>query len=193
MHRQYLLTQLNAYYTRDKQERAMHAQTLAFVERSKNVFKNWNLAGHITGSAWVLDKDYCHVLLTHHKKLNQWFQLGGHSDGNPETFQVAQREALEESGLLDIDAPNEMIFDIDIHTILARKEAPEHWHYDIRFLFEADRHAPLQVSNESHALAWVALDRVSEKTNEPSIQRMVKKTLALKTTGQSKLLDNDSV
>jgi len=181
MHRQYLLTLLNAYYTLDKQERAMHAETIAFVERSKNVFKNWNPEGHITGSAWLLDKDHGHVLLTHHKKLNRWFQLGGHSDANPETFQVAQREAIEESGLRGIDAPNEMIFDIDIHTIPARKGEPEHLHYDIRFLFEADRHAPLQLSNESHALAWIALDNISEKTNDPSIMRMVKKTLYLKT------------
>jgi len=55
--------------------------------------------GHITGSAWLVNGAGTHVLLTHHRKLKMWLQLGGHSDGDPDTASVALREATEESGL----------------------------------------------------------------------------------------------
>jgi len=53
------------------------------------------------------------------------------------------------------------IFDCDVHAIPARKDEPEHWHYDVRFLFEADDSEPLVVSEESKELAWVALEEVA--------------------------------
>ena len=55
------------------------------------------------------------VLMTHHKKLNIWVQLGGHADGESDIAQVAMREAHEESGLDDLRLVTPEIFDIDIH------------------------------------------------------------------------------
>ena len=69
------------------------------------------------------------------------------------------------------------IFDIDIHTIPARGAEPEHLHYDVRFLLEADRTAPLTISAESRSLEWVAPDRIALLNPEESIARMVAKTL----------------
>jgi hypothetical protein len=73
------------------------------------------------------------------------------------------------------------IFDPDIHTIPARNNEPEHFHYDIRYAFQADRHAPLIVSSESRELAWVALDKIETLTTEESVLRMVRKTAQLRT------------
>jgi hypothetical protein len=65
---------------------------------------------------------------------------------------------------------------LDIHTIPARKDEPEHLHYDVRYAFQADRHAELIVSRESRQLAWVALNEIQSLTAEESILRMVRKT-----------------
>lgn len=62
---------------------------------------------------------------------------------------------------------------------MARKSEPEHFHYDVRFLFEANDAVPLVVSEESNDLAWVGLDEVAALNNERSMQRMVAKTLRL--------------
>jgi hypothetical protein len=66
-------------------------------------------------------------------------------------------------------------FDVDAHRIPARGEVPEHWHLDLRFLLEADPAEPL-VSDESHAVAWVALAEVARLSPSESMLRMVRKT-----------------
>ena len=48
------------------------------------------------------------------------------------------REAREESGLTRLRLVSPEIFDVDRHRIPARGAEPEHWHFDVRFLIEAD-------------------------------------------------------
>jgi len=108
--------------------------------------------------------------------LNKWLQPGGHAEGEENVLNVAVREAQEETGVKDFKVLQQDIFDLDIHPIPARKGFPDHLHYDIRFLFEADKNEKVIVSDESHDVAWVGLDQLSKLTqNNPSIMRMVEK------------------
>ncbi len=177
MRREYLLGLLQRYHTQDGDEAKMVAQTRAFIEEHEDCFERSCVPGHITGSAWVLDRSRRYVLLTHHRKLDRWFQLGGHSDGDPNTLEVARREAEEESGLTRVRPMGERIFDVDVHPIPARGEEPEHLHYDIRFLFEGDKEVPLVTSDESHEVAWVRLDKVADLNDDRSMARMVEKCM----------------
>ena len=147
-----------------------------FVTAHPDCFERSLAIGHVTGSAWVVDPERRHALLTHHRKLGKWLQPGGHADGDPDTLRVAQREAREESSLEQIRVVSEAIFDVDIHVIPARGAEPEHLHYDIRFLLEAGRGATLAPSSESQSLAWVALGAIAKLNPEESILRMVRKT-----------------
>lgn len=155
----------------------MTAETLAFVEQHRDCAERSLKIGHLTGSAWIVDAARKRTLLTHHRKLNRWLQLGGHADGELAPLAVALREAREESGLTRLKVVSESLFDVDRHRIPARGEEPEHWHYDLRFLVEADPEEPLQISSESHDLAWVELARVTDYSREESLARMVRKTL----------------
>ena len=74
-----------------------------FVHDNAKCFDRSNMPGHITGSALVLNQDLSKVLLTHHKKLGMWLQLGGHADGHHIAHEVAMTEALEESGLKGLE------------------------------------------------------------------------------------------
>jgi len=150
-----------------------------FVVTHANCFDRSLRIGHITGSAWIVDRGRTHALLTHHRKLNKWLQLGGHADGDPDILRVALREAREESNLDAIRPVSEDIFDVDIHVIPARGAEPEHLHYDVRFLLEADRGAPLTVSEESRSLAWAPIDEIGRLNPEESMARMVAKTRAI--------------
>ena len=116
------------------------------------------------------------MLLTHHRKLNIWVQLGGHSDGDSDSLSVALREATEESGLA-VEAVSERIFDIDCHQIPARKGEPAHLHYDVRFWLRA-RSTEFTVTEESHALRWLSADELEQVTSEESVMRMRAKWLA---------------
>lgn len=150
----------------------------SFVDANADCFSRELAVGHITGSAWVLDSTGTRALLTHHKKLDIWVQLGGHADGDPNVEQVAYREAIEESGLVGLQFVDEALFDIDIHEIPARGDEAAHYHYDCRFLFRAVDDDYI-VSDESHDLRWVPLDEMSSVTTEASITRMVDKTQKL--------------
>ena len=182
MHRDLLLSLLHVYEPADAIEHEMWARTYSFVMNHERCFERSLLAGHVTGSAWVVADDCHDVLLLHHRKLNKWFQPGGHCDGQSDVAAVARREVLEETGASLRSEPNDTllpIFDIDIHSIPARGSEPEHLHYDIRFLFRADRQAPLQPNSESRAVRWMALAEVPTYNASESILRMVRKTIAM--------------
>jgi len=134
--------------------------------------------GHITGSSWLVDTTGRRVLLTHHRKLNKWLQLGGHADGDGDVARVALREAEEESGLSDLIVEPE-IFDLDRHMIPARGNEPAHWHYDVRFVVRASRNDAFVVSSESHELAWRDIvDVAGDASLDESLRRMAIRWLA---------------
>lgn len=178
MHRTPVLQLLRAHADRtsDAHEAAMTALTLAFVAAEPDCLLRTCAPGHLTGSAWIVSLDRRRVLLTHHRKLDKWLQLGGHADGDGDLLAVAQREAGEESGLSAVRAVMPEIFDLDRHWIPPRRTDPGHYHYDLRFLFEADPRATLVVTHESKDLAWVEVDQVAVLNPEESMARMVRKT-----------------
>ena len=154
---------------------------LNFFDNHDDCFEKDNLPGHFTGSAWVISPDKNKILMTHHKKLNMWLQLGGHADGEKDLKSVAIKEAKEESGFNNFSILSEEIFDLDIHKIEPMSENPEHLHYDVRFLLEADPNEQnIIISEESHDVKWIHLDDVLEYNSEVSISRMVEKTKKLK-------------
>lgn len=158
------------------------------IESRPNCFDRTCRPGHITAAAWILSNDRGRVLLTHHRKLDRWLQLGGHADGQWQVEEVALREAREESGLsgfrLVLIDGVVMPFDVDVHEIPARY-APDgtlledaHEHHDIRFLMIAAGDA-IRVSEESHDVRWCTPDEVRALTDEESVLRMLRKALAL--------------
>ena len=189
MHRQLLRQLLQQHKPVDSQEQAMTQATIAFVKANPAAFDRSLLAGHITGSAWIVSPDRQQTLLIHHRKLDRWLQPGGHADGDPDVAAVALREAQEETGLSSlrlitpVGSPEKIgasppIFDVDIHTIPAHNEVPEHLHYDIRFLLEADPHEPLSTSAEVNSIRWFLLKMVKNYADSPSIFRLMQKIMA---------------
>jgi 8-oxo-dGTP pyrophosphatase MutT (NUDIX family) len=180
MNREQTLQLLDDHQPVDDHEARMLEQIKQFVRRYDNFSERAQAAGHLTGSAWVLDEDHTHALLTHHGKFNVWVQLGGHVEDDADMLSAALREASEESGLAHVTPLSDRIFDVDVHLIPANPKESAHFHYDIRFLFVADRSAPLIVSSESKDVAWVALEKIADLTQEESVLRMVRKTMALR-------------
>ena len=129
--------------------------------------------GHLTASAIVLDAEGRKVLLTHHRKLGRWLQLGGHCDGDADLARVALREATEESGIegLSIDPTP---IDVDVHAIPARKDEPEHLHLDTRFLVRAHAGAVARASDESLDLRWFDREEARAIETDDSVRRLLR-------------------
>jgi 8-oxo-dGTP pyrophosphatase MutT (NUDIX family) len=156
------LIQLIADYTAvNEQDLLIKGRFESFLKHGADCFLRDNqLDGHITGSAWLVDNSLRRVLLTHHRKLDRWLQLGGHADGECDALTVALKEAREESGIESISPYSAQILDLDIHVIPERGAEAEHLHYDVRFALVAES-TNFEVSHESNELAWVEIDSLS--------------------------------
>ncbi len=175
MHRKKLLDLIDQYQRHYPEERPCVTQFRQFVTAHTACFERSCVGGHVTGSAWMVNRANTHALLTHHRKLNRWLQLGGHADGHENILEVALREAREESGIADVVPVSPGIFDLDIHRIPARGDEPAHAHYDVRFAVQTVTTDHYIVSNESHALCWVEMACLSDITQESAMLRMQQK------------------
>ena len=178
MHRQELLGLLKRHETRFLDEAGFISRAVGFVEAHTDCFHRHLWPAHVTGSAWVVSPDRRHVLMMHHRKHDQWFQPGGHADGDADILRVALRETVEETGLESgqVRLLSSDVFDVDIHTIPAIGDEPQHEHIDIRFLVEIDDGLEVPGNDESHDLIWVDLFNVSHYNSNRSTYRMLEKT-----------------
>lgn len=144
----------------------------SFVHEHADCARRELQIGHLTGSAWLVSADGQRILLTHHRKLNRWLQLGGHADGDTNLAAVALREAEEESGLTDLSVEPD-IYDLDRHWIPERGNEPGHWHYDMRFVVRANGSEEFAISEESLALAWKDIVEIANDAEaDESLRRM---------------------
>ncbi len=139
-------------------------------------FQRSRLDGHFTGSAWLVSADGRRALLTHHRKLGRWLQLGGHADGERDLAAVALREAQEESGLSGLSLQAPVPFDLDRHWIPERGDVPGHWHYDVRYVVRTGGSEDFVVGEESLDLAWRDIDAIEHDADaDASLRRMARK------------------
>lgn len=153
---------------------AMVEQTRTFIEREPQCLERATVEGHITTSAVVVDHERRQVLLVHHRALGRWLQPGGHADGAPDLAASALREVVEETGLTSARLASRRPIDVDVHAIPARGEVPEHLHFDVRFLVEADPNEPLApAEGEVYAARWFTASQLAEVTTDDSVRRLV--------------------
>jgi 8-oxo-dGTP pyrophosphatase MutT (NUDIX family) len=183
MHRRPLLALLDGYLARHPEESGEIGRVRGLIEGRGDCFERRCLPGHITASSWIVSADGQRCLLTHHRKLGRWLQLGGHADGDPDAAAVALREAQEESGMQEFElvAPGDgcPVIDVDIHTIPPYGGEPEHAHHDVRFLLRARPGQSLAISQESTDLRWFEWDGMPREAFDDSLARLARKARAL--------------
>ncbi|HHP7241348.1 MAG TPA: NUDIX hydrolase [Cyclobacteriaceae bacterium] len=176
---------LNAYQTTFQVEKK-HLIRFKDLLKKQNPHARNTFPGHLTASAWVVNTKCDAVLLLLHTKLGRWLQPGGHADGELDLQKVSKKELVEETSVSSVVLLKGEIFDIDVHKIPANEKEPEHFHYDVRFLYQSTKN-DVQNNHESKMVKWVPISEVSDYVNdEQSIMRMVDKTLLmLKSNGQN--------
>jgi len=168
----------DAYARNHPGQARVAADFKALLDDTADPFVRDRLDGHFTASAWLVDRSCTRVLLTHHRKLGIWVQLGGHADGDRDLRAVALREAEEESGLVGLRVEPEM-FDLDRHWIPEHKGVRGHWHYDVRYVVHAGESEDFVVSAESHALAWRDITAIAnDRDADASLRRMARQWLS---------------
>ncbi|HEY3559210.1 MAG TPA: NUDIX domain-containing protein [Kribbella sp.] len=124
----------------------------------------------MTASALVVDSAGKNTLLTLHKTVGRWLQLGGHCEPGDNTLSgAALREATEESGLAGLTVSSDPL-QLSRHLLEAGGCAGA-YHLDVQFLVTATEDTEYVVSEESHDLAWFPLDALPPDT-DGSVQEL---------------------
>jgi len=131
-------------------------------------------AGHVTASALVVDPARERVLLTLHRKLRMWLQMGGHCEPEDVSIEAAAlREATEESGISGLTLLPGGPVRLDRHPI----PAPCHWHFDVQYAVLAPPEAEHTISDESLDVRWFPYGEVAAVADE-SVVRLLTATRA---------------
>ncbi|WP_112243925.1 NUDIX hydrolase [Kribbella monticola] len=130
---------------------------------------------HLTASALVLDQSGSRVLLTLHKTVGRWLQLGGHCEpGDTSLAGAALREATEESGLTGLVIGRQPL-------LLSRHELTAGgcrgaYHLDVQYLVKTTAGTEYVVSDESHDLSWFGVDALPDGVDQ-TVRDLVKSAL----------------
>ncbi|MCW2654731.1 MAG: putative hydrolase, nudix family protein [Mycobacterium sp.] len=160
---------LTGWQAPDFAQEALREAVLAFVLGRDDACKRECVPGHITASALVIDGTGTQVLLTLHRRLGRWIQLGGHCENSDRHIvAAAQREAIEESGVDDLEVDPDLIA-VHVHPITCSLGVPTR-HLDLQFLAYAPPDASIEASDESLDLRWWPRDALPENSDQALAQ-----------------------
>lgn len=118
---------------------------------------------HLTASCLVISPDGQQVLLTHHRRAQQWFQFGGHLEvADASLYAAATREGREESGIASL-TPEPVIVQLNRHALTGDFGRCQE-HLDVRFAAVVRSDARPTMSEESLDVAWWPTDALPEGT-----------------------------
>jgi 8-oxo-dGTP pyrophosphatase MutT (NUDIX family) len=146
----------------DEREARSIERFLAELARLERPYDEHADPVHVTGSAIVVSPRG--VVLHLHKRMQRWFQPGGHIDPGETPAEGALREAVEETGLPGLrhplDGPH--LVHVDAH------DGPKgHFHLDTRYLIVSPTtDDPTPPSGESPDCRWFSWDQAIAVADE---------------------------
>ena len=142
--------------------------------KSEDIIDWNNFNGHIVASGFVYDKSEKKFLVLYHNDMKMYLYPGGHiSEFDLNPLEAAKREVKEETGLFNLKllkiSDNELVpFDIDTHIISynERLNLPEHYHFDIRYLFEVENIKNVKIDEEElRDYKWISFEELKNESN----------------------------
>jgi len=162
--RQSAISMLTDWQAPDPAQDSLRHAVLAFVSGRTDACRRECVPGHVTASALVLDDSGTRVLLTLHRRLGRWVQLGGHCDeDDPDVVAAALREAAEESGVAGLRIAPELAA-VHVHPVVCSLGVPTR-HLDLQFVAHAPAGAQIAISDESEDLRWWPADALPGGTD----------------------------
>lgn len=170
--RDLLIGQLQAFIPFNEQEEKDRDFIIEFLKNNEDAFLRSNRVAHMTGTAWVVNRDRSKVLMVYHNIYNSWSWLGGHADGNTDLLEVTVKEVKEEAGIHNVQVVSPEIFSVEVLTVDGHEKRGEyvssHLHLNVTYLLEADSEETVHIkADENSGVAWFTPGEALQKSTEP--------------------------
>ncbi|MGI6484657.1 MAG: NUDIX hydrolase [Candidatus Dojkabacteria bacterium] len=177
-----LLKRIKNYPPYNPQEEQDKKVFLNYLISFNNCLVRENEFGHVSSSAFVLNKERTKVIMVYHNIYDSWGWVGGHADGDADLLNIAIKEAREETGLKNVKPIDEDIFILDILSVSGHKKREKyvssHVHLNITFLLEADEREALHIKeDENSGVKWVPINKIVEYSRENQMKKVYTKAI----------------
>ena len=157
-------------------------KTMLSLLDDPNILSRTQLLHHFTSSCWVVNKDYSKVLMIYHNIYQSWSWMGGHNDGNANSYEVAKKELKEESGIKNYIFSSPDIFSLEIVPVFQHSKkgqwVPTHLHLNLTYLFIVDEKETLIVNQEeTSGVKWVDVKMLDQMVREKDMLLIYHKLL----------------
>ncbi len=122
---------------------------------------------HFTSSSMILNQNKDKVLMVYHNIYDSYSWTGGHNDGDKDFFNVALKEAKEETGIEEFKLLKDSIASIEILPVKAHvkrgKYVGTHLHLNVSFLLEADDNLALHIKEDENSnVKWILIKELDK-------------------------------
>ncbi|GAB3207848.1 NUDIX hydrolase [Marinactinospora thermotolerans] len=154
---------LESWEAPSSEQEELRRDYLAHLDRHEDAMWRSCRPGHLTASAAIVDPSGTATVLTLHRSIRLWLQLGGHCEADDATLaDVALREATEESGIPGLRLLPGPIR-LDRHAVPCGGGSV---HLDVQYAVVAPAGATLsRLVDESDDLGWFPVADLPEPTD----------------------------
>jgi 8-oxo-dGTP pyrophosphatase MutT (NUDIX family) len=175
---------LDAYHPADETEAADVARLRHLARTADNPWLR-SIQLHVTASALIVEPGTGAILLRWHQRQQAWLQVGGHADlGEHDPLRIALREAVEETGLTDLEPwPDAALLHVVIVPVPASASEPAHEHGDLRFVLATRNPGAARPERPDAPLRWLPPREASAATSEANLKETMRRVKRLRATG----------
>ena len=146
-------------------------KTMLSLLDDPSILNREQLLYHMTSSCWVVNQEYTKVLMIYHNIYQSWSWMGGHNDGNANSYEVAKKELEEECGIKNYISSDSKIFSLEIAPVFQHIKkgnwVPSHLHLNLTYLFVVDEQETLIVNEEETAgVKWIPIEMLDKEVRE---------------------------
>ena len=168
------ITEIEKFEPSNEQEANDKNIILDFANKTGNrVLLRESEIAHITSSGFIMNSNLNKVLMVHHNIRGVWAWTGGHADGDSNLLYVAKKEAMEETGVANINHHFEDIASVDILPVFGHtrkgKYVSVHLHLSIAYILICDEYESLKAKpDENTAVEWFGIDKFTNENFDVS-------------------------
>lgn len=174
------ITDIQNYHPVDEEETEDKKVMLSYIRDFPDILTRKNKYAHFTASSWIVNQDYTKVLMVYHNIYHSWSWTGGHADGEKDLLSVAEKEALEETGICSVTSLSDSPVSLEIICVDGHKKnnayVSSHLHLNLTYLFQADDRQALKIKeDENSAVKWVPIEEAVTISKEACMKKIYEK------------------